>query len=337
MAIQTATAVNEDSVMDGAGEPMPHGESAGVVHDHVVISRPPVGDGSGLDGLHDAWFEHKRDGTPKSAWRVDTLVEIEALARRCTPTMVRLALEIDDAIWAVCRVAVTAPGETPGDLSDARDLVGSVYDGALRNAIEFPGEKCAHARDVFFGAVGLPEDRCDESGVDALLALLDRADQVVERFHSGCGCSVTIPSTYVADFRAAIVEEIADTACGAQEQRGELLDLTWGWDVSASIASDDLDSAMLTLHAAARLLADVGACGTEDVELDIDANGTLAAVFEAMARIVEQQLARALDCTPLDGGSADRVRALTAELSWALDKTGECYAEFERSRALSAA
>jgi hypothetical protein len=143
-----------------------------------------------------------------------------------------------------------------------------------------------------------------------------------------------VPAEYAEDFRAAVVEEIANTARHAQEERAELEQRTYERDPRADLTAGDLAGVMLLLARDARVLVDVGHHGSGDIQVDIDADGTLAHVFESMARdVIGPRLADALRVCPIEADYAAELTGLIGRLSWAIDQAAGCHDVFARINA----
>jgi hypothetical protein len=138
--------------------------------------------------------------------------------------------------------------------------------------------------------------------------------------------TVTVPADYADDFRAAIIGELATTIGYAQEERKQLEQRTYERDPLAAISTADLKSQMNLVARDARLLTMVGHEGVGDVEVDVDEDGTLAHVFETMARgVVGPRLSAALDVGPIEADVAAEIVALTERLAWAINRAAECH------------
>ena len=142
---------------------------------------------------------------------------------------------------------------------------------------------------------------------------------------------ITVPGGYVEDFRAAIVHELADTAGYVLDERKTAAKQAADRDPRADLTAADLPGHMRLVANDARLFAHVGHEGAEPVEVDVDGDGTLAHVFETMAReIVGPRLARELGYGPMD--QVDGINELIERLSWSANRAAECHAALERRR-----
>lgn len=139
--------------------------------------------------------------------------------------------------------------------------------------------------------------------------------------------AVRIPATFVEDFRAAVVEEIATDCRYVGNDRKEIAEaLERGDEDRAARYRPDLADTMSLLVKDCRLLVQVGPSGDRELEATADAS-TLAHVFETLARdVVDPRLREQLDGCPLDESQAGKVRELLARLGWAVDRTAEHHA-----------
>jgi len=139
--------------------------------------------------------------------------------------------------------------------------------------------------------------------------------------------TMTIPAEYADDFRAAIVGELAQTIEHVQTERKRFEERTWRRDPLADVSEADLSGAMRLVARDARLLAQIGHEGIADLQVDIDDEGTLAHVFETMARdVVGPRLTEALTVGPMEPEWTRELTPLIGRLSWAIDRAAECHA-----------
>jgi hypothetical protein len=140
--------------------------------------------------------------------------------------------------------------------------------------------------------------------------------------------TLTVPSEYVEDFRAAIVEELALDTGNVQELRAKVYD---PYEQHAALAAQDLRGAIRFLAQDAALFDQLHAAdGT--LEPDSDAE-TLAQTCETMARkIVGAELDRQLRFAPIDAAAAERLRDVMARLSWAIDNAARLHDVAVRER-----
>jgi hypothetical protein len=146
--------------------------------------------------------------------------------------------------------------------------------------------------------------------------------------------TLKVPAEYAADFRMAVIEEMALDVAAVRDYRKDL----FAWlernpDKDPSEADADLRATTGLLTRSIALAGLVDLAGDGAIEIQTDDVETLDHTLQAMAQdVVAPRVAENLRYSPIDSDVMELVCPLVESLSWAVDHEAGIDAEWHADR-----